>query len=459
MTNAKRLAVARPGYGAEYSALLRIGLPVLVTQLGIIVISFSDTIMVGHHSTAELAAAAFVNNFFMVAMVMLIGFASGLTPLIGALYTQRCYDRAGTTFRIALRLNMLMGALFMVIMGSLYFALDYLGQPPELMPLIRRYYLIVLLTMLPSAIFNCCQQMANGTTDTSTPMWIMLGAIIFNIIGNYALIFGKFGLPEMGLAGAGISTFTARCAAAAVMYAVLCRSRRYRPYGKVPGSEPERGVGRRVFATSWPIMLQSGIECLMWSFGAVVCGWFGAAQLAGYQVMVTISQLGFMTYISVGVAVSILVANYIGVSDFARIRRVTNAGLHFNLVLGTLASAIFLIGGRNLLLCFNDDPAVIGVAMSLLIPLVVYQYCDCVQITYANALRGTSDVVPLFWIAMLSYVVIGTPAQLFLAKGLGLGATGVYWSFVVALAAACLFLALAFRRSLRRAEARVRNCS
>ncbi|MBO7164550.1 MAG: MATE family efflux transporter, partial [Muribaculaceae bacterium] len=103
-TSLQRLKIWE-AYKAEYKTLLRLGLPVLVTQLGIIVVSFADTMMVGMYGTKELAAAAFVNNFFMVGIVMLIGFASGVTPLVGALYSQKKDIEVGRTLRVTTHLN------------------------------------------------------------------------------------------------------------------------------------------------------------------------------------------------------------------------------------------------------------------------------------------------------------------------------------------------------------------
>ena len=198
---------------SEVAALLRLGVPILLTQVGVVVVSFADTMMVGGYSTEALAAAAFVNNFFMVPMVMLMGFAAGLTPIIGSLYSRRRHSDVGRTLAAGLRLNVAAAVALMAIMGILFFFLDRRGQPAELLPLIRSYYLIVMASMLPAPFFNACQQTANAVTDTATPMWIILGANALNILGNWLLIYGHWGLPELGLDGAGISTFVARLAA------------------------------------------------------------------------------------------------------------------------------------------------------------------------------------------------------------------------------------------------------
>lgn len=441
-------------YKTEYANLWRLGLPVLVTQIGIIVVNFADTMMVGAYGTDELAAAAFVNSLFVIATVMQIGFASGITPIVGALYSRGEHREVGVTLRGGLQINILVSLGFTVIMGTLYFFLDRFGQPAELLPLIRSYYLIVLATLLPMAVFNCCQQTANGTTDTATPMWMILGANALNIAGNYALIYGHFGCPELGLTGAGLSTLTARYLAMTGIILFIILSRRYRPYlrGLREASGETAAIRRRVWVTSYPVMIQSGIECFLWSFGAIVSGWFGKIQLASYQVVNTIAQLGFMTYMSFGVATSIRVANLNGLRDVKGMRRITSAGLHLNLLLATAASAVFLLFGRTLINVFTPDTAVVATALTLIPPLILYQYGDAVQLTYANALRGTSHVSPLLWISSVSYLIVGVPLLLLLAKGFEMQNLGVYYSFSGALIVASILLRTVFLSTLRRKE-------
>lgn len=441
-------------YKAEYRNLWRLGLPVLVTQVGIIVVNFADTMMVGGYGTDELAAAAFVNSLFIIATVMQIGFASGITPLVGALYSRGDSHSVGVTLRGGLQVNILTSLGFTAIMGALYFFLDRFGQSEELLPLIRSYYLIILATLLPMAVFNCCQQTANGTTDTATPMWMILGANVINIAGNYVLINGRLGFPELGLVGAGLSTLTARYAAMTGIIIFILLSRRYRPYlrGLREASGETAAVRRQVWSTSYPVMIQSGVECFLWSFGAIVSGWFGKIQLAAYQVVNTIAQLGFMTYLSFGVATSIRVANYTGLRDIRGMVRITSAGMHLNLLLATIASAIFFIGGAHLIHVFTPDTEVIAVALGLIAPLILYQYGDAVQLTYVNALRGTAEVKPLLWISVVSYIIVGVPLLLLLAKGLDMKNLGVYYSFSGALIVASLLLRHAFFKALRKKE-------
>lgn len=436
-------------YHPLYTTLIRLGIPVMVTQLGIIVVSFADNIMVGRCGTRELGAAAFVNSIFTVVIVMQIGFANGLTPLIGALFSQGKRERTGEMMRAGIIANLGLSVVFTILLGGFYFFLDKLGQPPELMALVRPYYLIVLSTLVPMAVFNAFQQTSNGATDTSTPMWIIISCNVLNIIGNWLLIWGNLGFPRLGLSGAGLSTLIARYAAVFAIVAVYLVSKERKPY--ISGKWRVRGATarkdyRQVWVTSYPVMIQSGIECLLWSFGGIVCGWFGTLQLASYQVILTISQLGFMLYMGFGVAVSIRVANLTGLKDFRGVRRVTIAGLHLILFLATLSSFLFYFLTERMVEFFTEDEGVILASLPLIFPLILYQYCDAVQLTYANALRGTSEVKPLLWVSLVAYIVVGIPAMLWLAKGYGMGNVGVYYSFSVALLVASIGYWWSFRR-------------
>ena len=434
-------------YRAEWGELLKLGFPVLLTQLGVIVVSFADTMMVGAYGVNELAASAFVNSVFLIPLVMLSGLANGITPMVGALFTKGDHHRIGRIFRAGMQINAIVSVVFMAVMGVLYFFLDRFGQPEELLPVIRPYYLTLLFTLLPMALFNAASQTCNGVTDTRSPMWFILIAITVNIIGNWLLIFGHCGLPEMGLTGAGIATVIARVVGLVGILWMIRRNKRYAASRKgMADRAPLGALRRQVWRTSFPVMIQTGIECSLWSVGAVVCGWFGKIQLAAFQVVNTVGQLGFMTYISFGVAVSIRVANFCGLKDDKGAGMAARAGVHLNMVLATLASVAIFLFARQLMHMFTPSEDVIAAAMLLVFPLVLYQYLDALQITFMNAIRGTSQVNWLLWIALISYVVVGIPCLLGFAEIFTVGSIGVYYSFNVALLVASILSGIIFKR-------------
>lgn len=429
-------------YKGHYISLIKLGAPILVGQLGMIVVAFADNIMVGRYSTEALASASFVNNVFNLAMFACLGFTYGLTPLIGAMFTQERYGKIGAIIRNGILANFIFALAITLIMGALWFNLHRLGQPEELLPLIRPYYLLVLAGIIPVALFNVFAQWLFAINNTSLPMWIILAANSVNILGNYLLIYGNCGLPELGLIGAGVSTLTSRILCLVTVILIFIVSRQFRQYRDgFTQSRIDRRTLSQINRTSFPVSLQMSLESGSFTFAAVMAGWLGAVSLASFQIIVITGTLGFCIYYSLGSAVSVLVSNRAGLSDNDGMRRVAFAGYHIMLTLATISSLIFIFFEKDMILAFTEDPEVIAATMTLIVPLVLYQLGDATQINFANALRGTSNVMPMIWIAFVCYVVVGIPATYMLGFPAGLGTFGIILSFSASLfLAAGLFL-------------------
>ena len=138
----------------HYKALLKLGIPIVIGQLGMIVLGFADTLMIGHHSTEDLAAASFVNNMFNLVIIFATGFSYGLTPIVGRLFGSGDKKSVGCTLKNALWANGLMGILLSALMGILYLNIHRLGQPEELLPLMRPYYMVLLVSLIFVMLFN-----------------------------------------------------------------------------------------------------------------------------------------------------------------------------------------------------------------------------------------------------------------------------------------------------------------
>lgn len=197
-------------YLSHYRALVSLGTPLVIGQIGVVLQNFADTLMIGHHTTVELAAASLVSNIFILGLLMAMGFALCLTPLIGKAHGQGDVESIGITVRNGIAVNTMAAIVLMTAYTVLYFFLDKLGQPAELLPYVRPYYIINLVSIPFVCWVNALKQLFDATTDTKTPMWVLLGGNALNIVGNWILIYGHCGMPEMGITGAGLSTLTAR---------------------------------------------------------------------------------------------------------------------------------------------------------------------------------------------------------------------------------------------------------
>lgn len=432
--------------GSHYRALLALGIPIVIGQIGVIVLGFADTLMIGHHSTTELAAASFVNNMFNLAIIFSTGFSYGLTPVVGSLFGQGRQHEAGKALKNSLAANTLLAVIVCSIMATLYLNVGRLGQPEELLPYIRPYFL-VLLASLPFVLwFNGFKQFTDGITDTKVSMWILLSGNILNIIGNYILIYGKLGMPEMGLTGAGISTLTSRILMVIAYLVLFFGTSRYRVFREgFCRSSLSKVEFKLLNKLGWPIAGQMGMETASFSLSAIMVGWLGSTELATYQVMIAVSQICFMMYYGMGAAVSVRISNFYGQRQIDNVRKTANIGFHIILVMIVCTSIpIFLlrhqIGGW-----FTDDEAVSLMVAQVIIPFLLYQFGDGLQINFANALRGIADVRPMLLFSFIAYFVISLPASYLFGFVCQWGITGIWMAFPFGLTSAGVMYYLRFR--------------
>jgi MATE family multidrug resistance protein len=347
----------------------------------------------------------------------------------------------------SLAANILVALLITFIMFVIYLNVHNFGQPKELLPLIRPYFLILLASLIFVLIFNSFKQFADGITDTKASMWILLIGNTLHIILNYLLIYGKLGLPEMGLMGAGVSTLISRILMALAFAGIFLYSKRYAIYlkgFKLKGFS--HSIFKRLNELGWPIALQMGMETASFTFSTVMGGWLGSIALASHQVMLTISSLCFMIYYGMGAAIAVRVSNFRGQNDIVNVRRSTYAGFHIIAMMAVIsAGSIFLL--RNYLGgMFTDSPEVSQTVVALIFPFLLYQFGDGTQITFANALRGIADVKPMMYIAFISYFLISIPAGYFFGFILNWGIVGIWMSFPFGLSSAGIMFYLRFRK-------------
>ena len=434
----------------HYKALWKLGLPIIIGQLGIIVLGFADTLMIGHYGTHELAAASFVNNLFNLAIIFATGFSYGLTPIVGSLFGKNDYQAIGRVLKNSLLANGVMGILLTLIMGALYINLHHMGQPEELLPFIRPYYLILLVSLVFVLLFNAFKQFADSITDTQTSMWILIIGNAINIVGNWVLIYGHFGLPEMGLLGAGIATLFSRILMPIIFLVLFLKSGRYQHYkvGFIKGNLNKRDF-RELNHLGLPVGLQMGMETASFSLATVMVGWLGTIALAAHQVMLTVGQLGYMIYYGMAAAVAVRVSNFKGQNDMVNIRRSANAGFHLITCMAIVLSVSLVIVKDRIGGWFTDDIQVAQAVSLLILPFIIYQLGDGLQCNFANALRGIADVKPVMYIAFIAYFLVSLPIGYLFGFVFDWGLTGIWMSFPFGLTCAGLMFWIRFRQQTK----------
>lgn len=444
----------------HYRALLSLGLPIVVGQLGNIVLGFADTIMVGHHSMHELAAASFINNMFMLFVVFSVGFSNGVTPIIGRHYGRGEVSLIGPALRDALAVNTLFALFLLSLLSVFYLHLHHMGQPEELLPVMRPYLLVNILSIPFVCWMNTYRQFFDALGHTPVSMCVLLGGNVLNILGNYLLIYGKFGFPELGLLGAGLSTVFSRVVMCLSFLLVFLCAKRYRVYsqGFFSGGVTRKGLSH-FFQVSLPSGLQMVMESAAFSLAALLVGWLGTTALAAHQVMITVSQLFYMVYMGLASAVAIRVSHFYGQHDLGGVRLSASSGFQLTIVVALLVAIPVFLLRHSVSYWFTDSDEVCVLVSQTIILLIVQQLGDGFQCTYANALRGLACVKPLVRIAFIAYFLLSLPLSWFFGIYLDFGLRGVWLGFPISLMFAGICFHATFKRQLRHEANRLQSAN
>lgn len=427
--------------------ILKIGIPIMLGQACVIILSFADNIMIGWYGVDDLAASSFVNGIINLFIFTELGFACGLTPVVGSLFGKNDSRSIGAAVKNGLAVNGAVGITGLVVLAIIYAFLDRFGQEPELLPIIRPYFIVVGISTIFALGFNTLKQFSDGICRPVVAMCLLMGGNLLNIFGNWVLIYGKLGFPELGLLGAGLSTLFSRIAMLVVFAAWLMNSKSLKEYYQAfRQSKVSRKGIRRLFSLGYPLALQTGMETSTFTMSAVMAGWLGATTLAAHQVTLTISQICFMLMTGLATAVSVLVSNAYGQNDMKSVRGYASKGYFMILAVSVFFCTAIWLFRFPIVGMFTDSEEVTAIALSLLIVLFTYQFGDGLQLCFCNALRGIQDVKPIMLMAFVSYYLIAIPSAYLLGFKAGLGITGIWMGFPIGLTVAGIFYYIRFRR-------------
>lgn len=431
--------------------ILRIGLPIMLGQACVIILAFADNIMIGWHSVDELAASSFVNNVMNLFILTELGFAAGMTPMIGADNGTGNIKGIGITVKNGLVTNGIIGGISIILLTIIYFCLDHFGQAPELMPYIKPYFAIIGISTLFALGFNVLKQFTDGICRPMISMTLLMIGNLLNIFGNWVLIYGKLGFPEMGLTGAGISTLVSRVLILIVFAVYIFKSKKMNEYARaIKDALLSRDKMKGVFKMGYPVGIQMALESSTFTFAAVMAGWLGVIQLAAHQVVITISQLFFLMMQGLSFAVSILVSNAFGRKDLKSVREYARKGYFITLGISATLSVLLYCFRYQAAGIFSDSPEVTALAVSLFFLLFAYQFGDGLQLCFANVLRGIQDVRPIMYAAFVSYYLIAIPSAYLLGFKTSLGIHGIWLGFPIGLTLAGIFFYARYRSDLKR---------
>ena len=433
-------------------SLIGLSVPLIIGELGSIAQQFADTIMVGHHSTVELAASGMVNNIFYFIIYFVLGISYAITPLVGNAFGRG--DKKGT-IKVLFEgciLNLLIGLGCVLLLGILLENIEILDQPAEVLVFARPYFKWLMASIPFLTVFLSLKQYLDGLGKTGVSMWIILGSNLLNIILNWMLIYGHCGFQDLGLTGAGISTFVSRFAQLMVLSAIVAKNVLFeKRTSNIYSTElsPQWSGILRQFKLGLPIGIQLGLELSIFSACAIIMGWLGTNELAAHQAMYTVSTLCFQILYGIGAANCILISQYCGAGDVASAKKCPKVAFRFGLAVIFVITLLIVVLFDPLSSCFTGSAEVKFYMRAILPGFVLYQIGDCLQSTYGNALRGIEATKPLMVFSFIAYVLICIPLSALLGNENVLGAWGVWMGAPVGLTLAGLFFMMSFKKRIK----------
>lgn len=434
----------------EYGRVIRLALPLVLTQAGQMTVHLVDNAMIGRVGTTELAAASFANSIYVVIMLFGIGVFMGVTPLVSRARGGRDDLAAAALMKSSLAFSGLLIGAVTALAAAVALAMPLMGQTDAVVRLSLPYYGLLALSTIPLLTFILLKQIGEGLGNTTAAMGATVIANLVNVTGNYVLIFGKFGFPELGLLGAGYATLLSRIVSPLLLVAL---------FACVPSIRASFALMRRVRASfarfarvlsvGLPIAGQMVLEVAAFSWSAVMMGWLGEVPLASHQIAMGLATFSFMIANAVAMATTIRVSFTLGGADYGGLRRLAWSAVHVAGASMGCCAVAFLLLRHDIPRLFTPDGRVIAQAASLLAIAALFQVFDGLQITCIGILRGFADVRVPMLISGFSYMVIGLGMSWFLAFRLGFGPEGIWFGFLAGLAAACALLVLRIRMQLR----------
>lgn len=445
-------------------AILLLGIPLIVGELGSIAQQFADTMMVGHFGTKELAAAGFVNSIFYYVIFLTLGMSYASTPLIGNAFGRKDYKSVLKIFQESIIVNLLVGLFFVTLLLIVYFNLeglffsqnsDVFHQPFEILEISKDYMLMLIASIPFLTLFYACKQYLDGIGNTNISMWILLFSNVLNIGLNWLLIFGHYGFPELGLKGAGVSTLVSRIVQLALIAWVVYKTKTVNTHFTNLTDKEIRPTSIGVmnqFKLGLPISLQLGLEIGAFNICGIFMGWLGALPLAAHQAMYTISTLFFQVLYGIGAAGTIIISQFYSIKALTNIRLAAKTAFFIGLVSVSVISLIVCLFFEPIAFFFTNDSSVVEY-MKLILPcLIIYQLGDCTQIIYANAIRGLEDTKPLAYGAIFSYIIVCVPLCYWFAFGQCWSwkpVVGVWGGIPIGLTLAGIIFYIRFKMKLR----------
>lgn len=431
-------------YRGHVRAILVLGLPLIGGHLAQFAISLTDTVMLGWYGVSELAAVTLAASYFFVFFMLGSGFALAVMPMVAAAAANEDETSVRRITRMALWLSIIYGVLAMPVMIWSETILLLMGQTEDVAILGAKYLRVAGWGLFPALLVMVLKSYLAALERTQIVLWITLIAALTNGLANYALIFGNWGAPEMGIMGAAVASIVTQIVSlvAVVIYAIwaLPEHSMFQRFWR-----PDWDMFGRVLRLGLPIGLTTVSEVSLFTASALMMGWLGTLPLAAHGIVLSVSATTFMVHLGLSNVATIRAGNAFGRQDRLHMARGANVVTALSLGFALITIVVFLTLPEPIMSLFMeaDNPhraQILAIGVGLLAISALFQLVDGAQAIALGLLRGVQDTKMPMVMAVFSYWGIGIPSSYLLGFVFGLGGIGVWLGLVVGLACAGVFL-------------------
>lgn len=415
--------------------------PIILASLLQVLMHLTDMLMLGHYDSVQFAAAGLAGAIWYTALLVIIGSLQGVAVIIANQLGEAKDAKVADTFQQGIWLAVgiaLLTTLSMPLFGRLLLLSDVQA---DITYHALQYLDIMALTLPAATAYMIMRYFSEGIEFVYPMMLIQLVILPLNFIGNYALIYGNWGFPEMGLRGAGWSTVIGFYLSAVTLYLVLRHSKRsikFKPFSEFV--KPDWKPIKVLLVLGAPIATSMFLEHSLFLTSFIMMGYIGIVESAAHNVAMSYSELTFMVPLGIASALTVKVGNARGRKelDLAKLRGWTGIGLAG---LFMLFSALMIMLFRTQIVnLYTADSEIIILATSFLIFAAIFQVSDGTQVTAAGALRGMKDTRITMYVCLLAYWFVGLPVSALLGFTLGYGGIGIWSGLIVGLTVASILM-------------------
>lgn len=434
---------------------LKIGIPVMISQLGIISVNFFDTLMIGNidditkginFSSIALGGVSLGNAIFFMILVFSMGISMSISPLVSGTYAKFNYEKIKKIFSNGMILNILVALFMFLLLLPFYSFFEHFVKNKEIAEVMKSYLFINMISIFPVMIFQTYKQFSEAMQLTKLVTYSVISSNIINIILNYLLINGNFGFPKLGVDGAAIATLIARICANFLIFYFLTNNKLTRHLVKFKISLFDKLLIKKMFNLGLPIAFQMGFEISAFSLAAFICEQYGAKDLVAHHITLQVVTMTFLLCTGLSVASTVQVAKFKGLEDKINIRRSGFSNLFLVICFMLLSGLCFVIFRDKIPLIFTDDVEVIKISSILFIVAALFQLSDGIQVVAIGSLRGLQEVKIPTIITFFAYWLIAIPLGWFFAINCKLGAIGVWIALGLGLLFSALLLTYMFNK-------------